>query len=419
MLLALCALASALMVGRLVPAAPGAGKMPAAVSAPLLPTVLTSPFVWRVIVDSRADRLIAQTDRGLQVIGARGAAPLLPAPSSPGMVLVPLAMDQRTGHLFAAALRPGRSDGLAEIDLTSGRVLRTLFSLSAPGSPYTGGRPTGVALDAGTGRLFVVLEGIHQPTSEFHYTDAIAVSTLDARSGRVLRTSYVGRAGRSLLLDERTQRVFVATVHTVAVLDAHDGAVLRTYRPSPTAQDAHLSVAALATQSGRVLVINDNTGDGLAPARMTLTLLDTHSGQAVATFPGSQSTAIDDQRGVVYVAAGGRIVVRALRDGAILRRLPAAPDVSALAVDTRAGDLLVATTGPTDAGGLPRGRGHLARLDPATGVVLGRFTTGYLPSQILLLPQSGRAYVVSAGARRDGPAPLTLPASITLLDHAR
>jgi len=415
-------LVGASTVSQLLPRGQQAGTRPAPTVSSLLPPVLTDTYLWKALADPRTGRVFTQSSRGITMLDARGRATLLGPAGAQGTMLNLLAVDRATGRLYVALRRPGRSDGLGQLDPLTGRVQQATFALSAPGSPYTGGTPIAVAADAGTGRLFVALEGVHQPAAEFHYTGAVAVSTLDQQSGRVLRTLYLGRSPAALAVDERTHHVFLSTVHTVAMLDGRTGALLYTFRPSPSSQDAHLAlVTPLSSRLGRVFVINDISGDDPTATHTTTSLLDTRTGRAVATLPGGRGgggVAVDEARGRAYLADGDQVTVLDARTGQVLRRLNAGGAPSALAVDPRTGHLLVAQTGPVDAGGIPRGRGRLSIINPEGGAVLTTDTTGYVPWTIVVLPDAGRAFIINAGARRDGPAPLALPASVTTVTLA-
>lgn len=424
LVLAVLVLGSSITASHLLPRGQEAGKAPAPAVTPLLPTVLTDTYLGNARVDARTGRVFILTSHGITVLDAQGRATLLHTAGVQGFTPRPLAVESATGRLYVSLLRPGQSDGLGELNPLTGHLEHVIVALSAPGTPYTGGSPIAVAADAETGRLFVVLAGIHQPATEFHYTDAIAVSMIDQKSGRVLRTLYLGRSPATLAVDERTHHVFLSTVHTVAMLDGRTGAVLHTFRPSPSSQDAHLSlVTPLSTRLGRVFVTNEVSGDDPTTTRNTVSVLDTRTGRGVATLPGGLGyggVAVDETRGRAYLADGDRVAVLDARTGQVLRRIGAGGGTpSALAVDARTGHLLVASRGPVDAGGIPRGKGHLSIISPDSGAVLQTYTTGYAPGDIVLLPGTGHVFIINAGATRGGPAPLTLPASITMLALAR
>lgn len=414
LMLALLALGGSITASRLLPQGPGAGKAPPPAVAPLLSTVLTDTSVWNVLSDEPASRVVLSTTHGVRVLdGHSGSVAYRVAGDAP------LAVDSRTGHLFGLT----RDDRIGEFDPATGRVLRTIPVTYAPGTPYGGGGLVALAFDRETGRLFMAREHIHQPANEFHYSDATAVTTIEWATGRAVRTLYLGRSPAALAVDERTHHVFLSTVHTVAMLDGRTGALLHTFRPSPSSQDAHLAlVTPLSSRLGRVFVINDISGDDPTASHTTVSLLDTRTGRAVATLPGGlgrSGVAVDEARGRAYLADGDQVTVLDARTGQVLRRLNAGGAPSALAVDTRTGHLLVARTGPVDAGGIPQGRGRLSIINPEGGAVLTTYTTGYMPWDIVALPDAGRAFIINAGARRDGPAPLALPASVTMLILAR
>ncbi len=74
--------------------------------------------------------------------------------------------------------------------------------------------PVALAVDARTGRVFVV-------------GAAGSVTTLDAATGRFLRSVAVGRGAQAVAVDEATGRVFVTDPGRAFMLDARSGAILR------------------------------------------------------------------------------------------------------------------------------------------------------------------------------------------------
>jgi YVTN family beta-propeller protein len=166
---------------------------------------------------------------------------------------------------------------------------------------YMGKNPVAVAMDGGTERAFVVVQGsfdLHgNPTGNG------SVRIVDARRGRVLRTVGVGLSPRAVAVDERTGRVFVTNdgERSVSVLDAYSGTVLRTVRVG-------FGPLAIATddRDGRVLVANegvtDSAGDPLGNG--SVSVLDARGGKVLGTVVVGMSpraVVVDQQRGRAYV----------------------------------------------------------------------------------------------------------------------
>jgi YVTN family beta-propeller protein len=182
---------------------------------------------------------------------------------------------------------------------------------------------------------------------------------LDTRTGALLRTLPLAGEPDTLVVDERTARVFVANrgAGMVSVLDAHDGTLLRTVTigGQPTA-------LAVDERRGRVYVVDGGAG--------TLSLLDAHSGRLLCTVP------VDPTPNPDY----------------------ALPD--ALAVDAARDRVYLSTWGPLaqGPGGLTLGGpGTLWVLDARTGTVRRRLTVGVAPQAVAVDERSGRVVVVNGG----------------------
>lgn len=125
-----------------------------------------------------------------------------------------IAADSRTNHVFAFTdccenmLQPGKATILYHASLGT--------ALDA------------AAVDEATGRVFVSSLGSQDIYGNF--TGSGTVIALDARTGRPLHTTCVGRYPNVLAVDERTSRLFVANrdARSVSVLDARSGVLLRT-----------------------------------------------------------------------------------------------------------------------------------------------------------------------------------------------
>ena len=215
-----------------------------------------------------------------------------------------------------------------------GRAQRQAIASSTPvvgplRTVRVGQHPALVAIDARDHRVFVANEG---PLS-FDYalpTRPGSVTTLDERTGVVLRTVRVGQSPVSLAFDAPTGRVFVLCAgrvnsagyseggSSVSVLDAVTGALLRT-----------LPV-------------------GLTPLTVS----------ASGASPGSrQALAVDATSGRVYVAVPAAVLVLDGTTGVVRRTItlrggvqPGAPVPSVIAVSGQARRLYVGDSGDT---GLP------------------------------------------------------------------
>src|ERR671939_179988 len=110
-----------------------------------------------------------------------------------------------------------------------------------------------------------------------------------------MHTSAVGRAPTALVVDARTQHVFVANLgsNTVSMLDAASGTVLATIAVAP-----HPNTLAVATTAGRVvavavgrgthaLALHERTGRVFVTnaSDASVSVLDVHSGRVLRTVP--------------------------------------------------------------------------------------------------------------------------------------
>jgi len=129
--------------------------------------------------------------------------------------------------------------------------------------------PLSVAVDARRDRVFVGDAGRMVCTARMAYCRMLStVSTLDGRTGRLLRTAPVGQNPNTIVADEGTGRVFALNagnnqgdVGTVSVLDARSGAVLRTttvgYQPNGAAIDARRGLVFVANGGGSTVSVLD------------------------------------------------------------------------------------------------------------------------------------------------------------------
>jgi len=119
-----------------------------------------------------------------------------------GSFPVALTVTERQGHVFGLNQDPRETSlgSVSMLDSRTGRVLST--------APVGCGART-LTVDEQTGRVFVLNAG---PTASgaLGSNGAASVSVLDAATGRVLRTTAVGRGAQALIIDDRRGRVLVA-----------------------------------------------------------------------------------------------------------------------------------------------------------------------------------------------------------------
>jgi len=213
----------------------------------------------------------------------------------------------------------------------------------------------GIAIDERTGRVFVVDAG-------YASQGRGNVAVLDARSGRLLRTTPVGLYPVAVVADERASRVFVLNgglnldvPGTVSVLDARDGQLLRT-----VGVDKHPLAAAIDEAMGRVFVASiGNTGNGYAA---TVAVLDAAWGRVLRTVPvgnSPEAVAVDARLGRVYVAGDYQLKTLDAETGAVLRTVTVGNHPHDALVDAWAGRVF-----------LDEADGSIDVLDARTGVLI-------------------------------------------------
>ncbi len=121
------------------------------------------------------------------------------------------------------------------------------------GSSILEQRPGAVAVDARSGRAFVMIVGAGVPGH---------VSMVDTRTGVLLRTVPVGLDPCALAVDQRAERVVVVNHDSgsVTVLDARDGRVIDTVPvgllPHAVAVDERRGRALIVSETGRLSVLD-------------------------------------------------------------------------------------------------------------------------------------------------------------------
>jgi len=308
------------------------------------------------------------------------------------------------GIAAAGVLAPAPEPGTVLMDREP--ILRTIFVGATAGT---------LAVDARTKRAFVVTQS--EPVQGYFPQMLLRVldTTTGALLYTVALGTASGIGTSTVAVDRRAGRVFVAredptsgdSSGVVSVLDARNGAVLRrtTLPRLPTVSTSAGTLLARTTMG-----IDERTGHAFIaiPGANTVAVLDTHSGALLRTIgvgmaPGD--LAVDAPRGRVVVANSGAATVSILdaASGRVLRTVVVSGVPTALAVDEQTGRAFVTLRGATDRrGALVMGTSHVAVLDVRTGRVLRTVAVPATPSVVAVAAGTGRVFVAGAVSSGDG-----------------
>lgn len=275
-----------------------------------------------------------------------------------GEAPVDIAVDGRTNRVFVATLGPVTGAGapsrghVSVLDARTGAIIRTV---------PVGVSPRTMVVATSTQRVFVLNQ------------DSQSVSTLDARMGTVLRTVTLRHmpcdAGANMpctaAVDEQTKRVFVASytgntagsgMGAITTLDARTGVVVRSIpvhgRPYAAAVDTRAGHAFITNLgdgmliNGTVLMLNARTGTilrtiavGGAPIAVAV---DERAGRAVVLGTNGGMRAFLNHSRLDLTFANDMVSVLDTRNGTILRTIKVGGDVRAVAIDAQTGHAFVA-----------------------------------------------------------------------------
>jgi len=248
-------------------------------------------------------------------------------------------VDERQGEVFVA-----KTGGVSVLDARTGAVIRTIgIGLGVP--------VTEVAMDGRTEHLFVATEGV-----DVHGLVPItggtgAVSVVDARDGRVIRTVVVGRAPSAMAVDTRAGRLYVVSTidRRVDVLDTSTGTIVHR-----TAIGGVPQAVAVEGRSGHIFVgtagFMDKWGRFTSPS--SVVILDARNGTIARVDTLGLSpiwqVVVDERRDRAYVVGNITTVVDT-RTGVVLRTLTSQDSVvgGMVAVDDATGHLLMVNGGST------------------------------------------------------------------------
>ncbi|MDB5059802.1 MAG: cell surface protein [Chloroflexi bacterium] len=294
-----------------------------------------------------------------------------PATIAKGMVNPQsLAIDDQHGHLFMT----DSANTVTEYDARTGGALRS-FALG--GTPLY---PISVAVLPPARRLYVGsrLSDVLSPGR---------LSVVDTITGHVLRAIPTGPNPERMVLDQRTGRVAVlcsgvpgASAGTVLIVDTQRDVLLETVHIRD-----YLQVAVLDEGAGR-LFIGGQHG---------VYMLDAGNGRLLRTLPlpakGASELAVDPQVHRVYMAGGNQVLTLNSRSGTVLGTMTLGHGtyVSALAVDSAAGHLLVTSYNQTSMAGT------LSIVNATNGTLLHQAGVGVLPTAVAVLPALDRAIVIN------------------------
>ncbi len=355
-----------------------------AATGPLLAIVPLGGFAGQqnAIVDMRSGRVIVGTvDRSpfgrlqgrVTIVDTRTGVVLHTVSTAAPQAL--LALNPGDGRMVVVSRAGAAMSQVYLLDPTSGLVSR--------GVPI-GTPPSAMAIDRRADRTFIAGGGGSGANGVYPYTIPSRVVTLDLRTMRVLHTTTVGSSPTGIAVDDGSGRVVVATAAGLQFLDATGGALLRTF-PRLTqllAVDHRTDRIVVADDAGRVLLLDARTGrlGGAVPM--------------VGAPPAPGGVAIDERTGRVVLLTRGAIngsgivmtmgLVRIL-DGTTGRVLQTASVDGQSATLTLWGDRAVITGYD--------GHTSVTLFDPRHGQTLREIDVGLVPSFVAVDGRAGRIVV--------------------------
>lgn len=225
----------------------------------------------------------------------------------------------------------------------------------------------------------------------FSIDDIGSISTWDARSGALLRTTRIGRGLASMVTSGTTARVFVQGDSTITMLDSFSGRLLQTLTPSIS----HSATMVMDNMNRYLLVVDPPMG--------RIILFNAHTGatdHVIAVDPATlleYPLEIDELNGrIVTIGAdgvSGMIQTRLfdLHRGGTMRTVSLDSTAQAIMVEQRTGRVLIADSNrATNAG-------QVIVLDGRTGRVIRVMAVCVGPQTMADDVQTGRVVVTCAG----------------------
>lgn len=355
-----------------------------------------------VTATTRVEQPVATDSLSTRAQMPRPAAGTILSTMIMGDYLLALAVDERSSRVFVA----DASDATVRmLDAQTGKLLHTVHIGPTPSSiGYSNGsNPQAMVADARTNRVFVI--ALLCSGCEPH-----TVSMLDATTGALLRTVTVGAFPSAMTVDAQTNHVFVSTqgsglAHSgrVSMLDARSGTLLRTV----FAGDDPVALAVDAP-THRVFVV-DASYDGF------VTTLDATNGAIVRTVAAGvypKAVVVDTRTRRVFVGGntsedGGNVVyVLDAATGALLHTVPfpgVTQSYGVMAIDEQGGHVWTVNF-----------NGSVSMLNATTGAVVHTTGLGTAPWAVAMDAHTGRAFVLTGvEPTGNGDEPAT---SVTILN---
>jgi DNA-binding beta-propeller fold protein YncE len=290
------------------------------------------------------------------------------------------------GRLSPTTGNPTGPGSVTVLDISTGAVLGTV---------RVGIDPNSIAVDERTQRVFVVSGGRYAPTGVHSGTGT--VTTLDARSGRVVATTVVGVSPSAIADDEVAGRVVVAnsgtppTPGSVSVLEASRGRLLKNVRagvyPAAVAVDSPAGFAFVANLVSNTIIALDLRRErvrrvirlGTSPGTLARLVVDPRTDRIFAlSFPRRLAGGPAPTTGYIHIVDA--------TVGQVLRVVPVANPTS-VALDSHTGRVLVTSdTTPT---------GRLTALNAKSGATVWSRRVGRNPTALAVDAPAGRVVVLN------------------------
>ncbi len=290
---------------------------------------------------------------GILAVSRASASPVL-ATVPLGTAPIAIAVDARTGRAFVV----NNGDNTVSVfDTHMGTLLRTVA---------VGQNPTGIAVDERAGRVVVTDAATRVDAQAGQLVSFLLsigaprdVSLLDATSGYLLRRVPAAVSPLSPLIDARRGQAIVATYANDG-LDSERVRVLATANGRLTQSLAMggISLAgAIDSRDNRLILVRAPVGFDGGLGKATVDVLDTASGRLVRRsdlggLPVPGALAVDETTGRAFMLTTdvttnrGAVVVVDTRGGRLLGSTPLPGAPAAMATDARTGHVFVTTQGP-------------------------------------------------------------------------